>query len=156
MRGYVQRRPRGFLIADHNDLIDAGVEVFRQTLSDQGLRGREPSLQKISYEKGAPSGKIVDATLEFSVEFFAPASLPVHNASTGMPVGRRSRVTIPIKVRDGVMRMPRYFVSSSGTKHALTDYGLYEFLNEHPAPLIRKRTPGATISWAPEGDYRAF
>lgn len=156
MFGQRQRRAQGFLLVDHNEVVDVGAEVFREALSAQGLRGRDPSLIKVEYEHATPDGVIEDATLYFTVAFAFPSSVPTHFSMTGMPTGRRARVTVPIQIREGKFRIPQYFITSSGTKYALTQYGLSEWLPLHPGPLIRKRAPRATISRAPEGDYRAF
>lgn len=156
MRDLGQRRTRGFLMVDHNEVIDVSTDVFREALAAQGMRGREPSLEKISYESATPDGILEDATLYYTVEFSSPPSYPTNYASIGMPTGRRSRVTVPIQLRGGEFLTPKYFVTAAGTKYSLSLYGLQEFFDIHARPLIRKRAPRATISWAPEGDYRAF
>jgi len=142
---------------EYSILIREAVPVLRTALDETGVSWREPNLTKIvisSTKGGAPNTLVDNGEVRFSVEFFSRPFSTVTFASSGVAKGCRKRVSIPVFIRGSEIKKPLYFISSTGTKHPLSPYGVIQFLE--PFRPSRRKAPKATLAVAPERDYRAF
>ena len=148
---------REYLLADKSDLINDASTLLKDVLSS--LRpvvfAQQPVLERIIAENVRDDGHIEDGRVIWTIEVSA-SNQPNINWSRQSTPTRRSRIEVPMRVKEGKLVTPLVFTNASNKMYPLTIEGCQLALHWRHEPVSRSRPPRVERSWAEERDYRAF
>lgn len=148
---------REYLLVDKSELIRDAATQFQQTLRKlmPGILAREPVLARIAIEEVNEGGHVVSGSVVWDVEIAAANQPGIQSTWTSIPM-RRTRIEIPVKIREGQLVEPHIFMLASNRAYPLTIEGCQLALKWHKEPVFKKMPPRTERSWMEERDYRAF
>jgi len=148
---------REYLLSDRSDLIRDAATMLQDVM--RGLQpvvfSRQPNLERMIVGEVQPDGHLQEGTVIWSVELSASNQPGVHWTRQSTPT-RKTRVEIPMHVKEGVLKRPCIFLLASNRAYPLTIEGCQLALRWRQEPVSRKRPPRVERSWQEERDYRAF
>ena len=148
---------REYLMSDKSDLINDSADMLKQVLKSLAptIFSQQPNLSKIEVGNVNEDGHVEDGRVVWNVEISASNQPGIYRTQQSTPL-RRSRVEIPMVVKNGSLVHPMVMTNSSNKLYPLTVEGCQLLLDWKQQPVIKKSPPKVERSWAEERDYRAF
>jgi len=141
-----------------SSLIDQASSVFKENISTlQNAFGfRQIDLERIDSDD-VRDGVLVTGSITFTAEVFPLGNAGMYHSYESFPL-RRSRLSIPLEVREGNIYPPSRVVDAQMKQYPFSIEGLRAAMRvpEDAEPFVRRRAPKVTRSWDIPRDYRAF
>jgi hypothetical protein len=148
---------REYLLSDKSDLIKDSAELLKHVLHSlmPTIFAAQPNLTRIEVGDVDEDGHVNSGRVIWTVELSASNQPGIYRTQQSTPL-RKSRVEIPIVVKDGLLVRPMVMVTASNKLFPLTVEGCQLLLGWKSKPVVKKGPPRVELSWQPERDYRAF
>lgn len=148
---------RAYLFSDRSDLIRDSATLLQDTMRSLHpvVFSRQPILQRMTVGEVRSDGHLEEGEVIWGIEISAANQPGIHWTRQSTPT-RKTRVEVPMRVRDGVLEEPKIFLLPSNRPYPLTIAGCQLALNWKEKPVCRKMPPKVERSWQEERDYRAF
>ena len=148
---------REYLLSDKSDLIRDAATLLQNTLRKLSpiVFTQQPNLSKIVVENVKSDGHLQDGKVIWTVELSAANQPGIYRTQQSTPT-KKTRIEIPMVVKEGILLPPMVMTTASNKMFPLTVEGCQILLHWKKGPVIRKRMPQVERSWQVERDYRAF
>jgi hypothetical protein len=148
---------REYLLSDRSDLIRDSATLMQDTFNSlrPTIFSRQPNLSRMVTEEVQPDGHLLKGEVIWAVEISAGNQPGVHRTQQSTPI-RKTRINVPVKVREGRLEKPRIFYTASNKPYPLTVAGYQLVLKWQERPIVIKKAPQVELAQMPERDYRAF
>lgn len=148
---------REYLLSDKSDLIRDAADLLQDTLSSLRpvVYSRQPVLERMVTVDVRPDGHVEEGEVIWGVEISAANQPGIHWTRQSTPV-RKSRISIPMKIRNGALEQPKVFLLPSNRPYPLTIAGCQLALAWKETPVCVKRPAKVDLAQQEEKDYRAF
>ena len=148
---------REYLLADRSDLIRDAAILLQNTLRSLSpvIFTQQPNLSRIIVENIKNDGHMQDGRVIWTVELSAANQPGIYKTQQSTPT-KKTRIEIPMVIKDGMLLAPMVMTTASNKMYPLTVEGCQILLHWKQNPVIRKMPPKVERSWQSERDYRAF
>jgi len=148
---------REYLLADKSDLILDAAKQFQDTFRTllPVIMATQPVLSKIAVDNVREDGHIAEGEITWQVEIATTNQPGMHATWQSVPT-KRTRIEIPVSIKEGRLQPPHLFKLSGNRVYPLTVEGCQLALKWKEESVVKKMPPRVERSWQEERDYRAF